>query len=368
VELTRKRQGKNLYELFGQTCPHCGGTGHIVYLPGEDEPEKIEAPTVNIPAIALRPTIEPVTPPIKVVGLEPDLSFNEPYPEFTPTLEKEPFDLLNHPSYQEQGMGAAARRRRRRRLPDGTEESGFKVSAAISPSEGDRTVIRPPQGTSMRPTPNGSFRDRRDRISRSHYNEEINYERVSVEMTPMEQEIYALMGVSPLLRLEREFKELKSVIVSVKLTDESIPTTQLSFSIDEDLEEDQDEDQFDEENNDSLDQLEDFEDQVDTEPIDELESSEDQEDQEESDFSFNFNLDFVLNQDLNAEPTSNVDLTDNITIQDDFDTDQTPELNLEESNSGLDFDQSEDENMDDDEMSSGQKPVIRRRRRRSSAQ
>jgi len=29
VELTRKRQGQNIYELFGKKCPSCNGTGHI---------------------------------------------------------------------------------------------------------------------------------------------------------------------------------------------------------------------------------------------------------------------------------------------------------------------------------------------------
>ncbi|MDX2098855.1 MAG: Rne/Rng family ribonuclease, partial [Leptolyngbyaceae cyanobacterium bins.59] len=35
VELTRKRQGQNIYELFGRSCPTCGGMGHLVHLPGE---------------------------------------------------------------------------------------------------------------------------------------------------------------------------------------------------------------------------------------------------------------------------------------------------------------------------------------------
>ncbi|QPN61187.1 Rne/Rng family ribonuclease [Synechococcus sp. CBW1002] len=36
VELTRKRQGQNLYELFGRACPSCGGLGHVAVLPGQD--------------------------------------------------------------------------------------------------------------------------------------------------------------------------------------------------------------------------------------------------------------------------------------------------------------------------------------------
>ena len=29
VELTRKRQGQNIYELFGKKCSTCDGTGHV---------------------------------------------------------------------------------------------------------------------------------------------------------------------------------------------------------------------------------------------------------------------------------------------------------------------------------------------------
>lgn len=36
VELTRKRQGQNIYELFGRACTSCGGLGHIAVLPGKD--------------------------------------------------------------------------------------------------------------------------------------------------------------------------------------------------------------------------------------------------------------------------------------------------------------------------------------------
>ncbi|MFM7788006.1 MAG: ribonuclease E/G, partial [Microcystis panniformis] len=42
----------------------------------------------------------------------------------------------------------------------------------------------------------------------------------SVEMTPVEQEVYSLMGISPLILVDKEFKDPKSVIVSVKLAGE----------------------------------------------------------------------------------------------------------------------------------------------------
>ena len=39
VELTRKRQGQNIYELFGQKCSCCEGLGHTENLPN---PQKID--------------------------------------------------------------------------------------------------------------------------------------------------------------------------------------------------------------------------------------------------------------------------------------------------------------------------------------
>ncbi len=36
VELTRKRQGQNIYELFSKTCQECGGLGHKALIPGKE--------------------------------------------------------------------------------------------------------------------------------------------------------------------------------------------------------------------------------------------------------------------------------------------------------------------------------------------
>ena len=45
VELTRKRQGQNIYELFGRACPSCGGLGHVAVLPGKDLLQPLAAAT-----------------------------------------------------------------------------------------------------------------------------------------------------------------------------------------------------------------------------------------------------------------------------------------------------------------------------------
>jgi ribonuclease E len=44
VELTRKRQGQNIYELFGRTCSSCGGLGHLVHLPDSADENGVEIP------------------------------------------------------------------------------------------------------------------------------------------------------------------------------------------------------------------------------------------------------------------------------------------------------------------------------------
>jgi ribonuclease E len=44
---------------------------------------------------------------------------------------------------------------------------------------------------------------------------------VAIEMSPEEQDVYALMGISPLVRLNREIRNPKSVILSVVLPGEA---------------------------------------------------------------------------------------------------------------------------------------------------
>jgi ribonuclease E len=120
------------------------------------------------------------------------------------------FDLSYHPNYQEQGAKGSNRRRRRRPGPEtnSKEETVTKVLPNLNkPVEVEELVEERPENLpEERP-------ERRERIIRR---EDIPVERVSVEMTPLEQDVYALMGVSPLVRLDREFKDPKSVIVTVR--------------------------------------------------------------------------------------------------------------------------------------------------------
>ena len=52
VELTRKRQGQNIYELFARACPSCGGLGHVAVLPGKDLSQPLAAETGLVRSVA----------------------------------------------------------------------------------------------------------------------------------------------------------------------------------------------------------------------------------------------------------------------------------------------------------------------------
>ena len=204
VELTRKRQGKNIYELFGQTCPTCGGLGNLVHLPGKSQGESLESPPIVPPAIAIPSVAERYERERKIISYPSDTDYDRnPYQ----------LELANHPNYQEQG-GAANNRRRRRRRSD--------ISLKEDVNESEVTVIT----SRERDTEISSDRyseERKSRIpSRSSRREEVPLEKVVVEMTELEQEIYALMGVSPLVRLEGEFKDSKSVMVYVTKPGETL--------------------------------------------------------------------------------------------------------------------------------------------------
>lgn len=112
VELTRKRQGQNIYELFSRTCSTCGGLGHLVHLPGEPEDSSGEMVERSVTP---RGQDSPVLPEPRTLDLrearseEFDLNGGE---------ELEELELGNQSNYQDRGALSGGRRRRRQRLPD----------------------------------------------------------------------------------------------------------------------------------------------------------------------------------------------------------------------------------------------------------
>lgn len=237
VELTRKRQGQNIYELFGQICPSCGGLGHLVRLPGESDRQMKEiVEPAAVPVALTQSKIPEIPEPVDINGFE----------------DGEDIDYVNHPSYQERG-GLNSNNRRRRRstrlnepgvredttIPKPGSQRPIPVLQLKSETETDdiREIATPAniQSTGLAKRTIGSSEELpvagrigiepTDRIGKPQLikvpRETEPPEVVAVEMTPEEQDVYALMGISPLVRLEQEVRNPKSVILSVVLPGEA---------------------------------------------------------------------------------------------------------------------------------------------------
>jgi ribonuclease E len=256
VELTRKRQGQNIYELFGHSCPTCSGLGHLVQLPGEEDfaaavresgdrtvatsnrlllnlPEGLERRSLTPVAAATPAPVREERPP------EPARAAWEPQNEsvdFEAGSNASPLDLLNHPSYQDLGNGT--RRRRRRRigeepfaLPVEEEPVRSKLRLPNTPSapvaDTRSEYLAPPgiraasEGFGLVNMATVGRREDFDRVrpAKSELMKPMVEppEVISVEMTAEEQDVYALMGVSPLVLTDRSVKNPKNAIVSVTL-------------------------------------------------------------------------------------------------------------------------------------------------------
>ncbi len=256
VELTRKRQGQNIYELFGHSCPTCSGLGHLVQLPGEEDfaaavresgdrtvatsnrvllnlPEGLERRSLTPVAAATPAPVREERPP------EPARAAWEPQSEsvdFETGSNASPLDLLNHPSYQDLGNGT--RRRRRRRigeepfaLPVEEEPVRSKLRLPNTPSapvaDTRSEYLAPPgiraasEGFGLVNMATVGRREDFDRVrpAKSELMKPMVEppEVISVEMTAEEQDVYALMGVSPLVLTDRSVKNPKNAIVSVTL-------------------------------------------------------------------------------------------------------------------------------------------------------
>ncbi|AIE74592.1 MULTISPECIES: Rne/Rng family ribonuclease [unclassified Synechocystis] len=195
VELTRKRQGQNLYELFGQTCPECGGLGHLVELPGEKGFVSLAPTAVSSsipPRLVEKPILSPPSPKVSEAPKKEEAKISSP------------LDLLFHPNYQEQGDRDVNRRRRRRRGSDFPEKETTK-SLGTSRSKGASPTATKEKPATIAP-------QRRERPARRVEKPLVP---LDIAMTPLEQDIYARMGISPLIKTEYADQDPRSFVVSV---------------------------------------------------------------------------------------------------------------------------------------------------------
>ena len=230
VELTRKRQGQNIYELFGQTCPTCGGLGHLAHVPGE---EPVAA--VQFADAAAKGT--GYSSPVQSFSSRPSAKDGRSG-SLDPQADPQELDLMNHPSYQEKN-GRGGRRRRRQRSdsradssPSRSRRSSGSSASPITVDKSDRNNNR--RGRSNRQEEelavetqesrdNGSSVDtsKTKRTRNNRRKPEEPPEIVAVEMTEEQQRIYALMGVSPLVLSEQTVENPQNALVSVVLPGEA---------------------------------------------------------------------------------------------------------------------------------------------------
>ena len=147
VELTRKRQGQNIYELFGRACPSCGGLGHVVVLPGQD-------------------TLQPLA---SVSGLVRSAA----------SARAE----ASTPAALEGGSGGRRRGRGRGgRSSDADSTTAYDDGAAVATAQADAS----PQASS----------------SSEGHNRRPEPELVAVPMEPEQEMVYGWLGLNPALLLD----------------------------------------------------------------------------------------------------------------------------------------------------------------------
>ncbi|QIR37317.1 ribonuclease E/G [Tolypothrix sp. PCC 7910] len=266
VELTRKRQGQNIYELFGETCPTCGGLGHTVRLPGELESRLPTIPTEVPERFIPLPNREPREPREPREAREPRMPVaripeqRETYDGFGDSFDNDSdlgaLNLMNHPSYQELSDHNKRRTRTRRSrigigVPNGKDEGRIVNNplAFVNDPDLDLDADNELAPAPEIPPPSLNKQGWNERGERAKVTKVEPVKPVveppeirTVEMTLEEQDVFALMGVSPLVKLDREVKNPKSVIINIvqpgqipapstESTSDTIATEKVSSSV-----------------------------------------------------------------------------------------------------------------------------------------
>ncbi|NUN64272.1 Rne/Rng family ribonuclease [Pseudanabaena biceps] len=276
VELTRKRQGQSVYELFGRPCASCGGLGHLMHLPGEAAGQPVD-----------------VTSRAWEAKQSNQLDFTSDYDDGDSDSDLggglEP-NLVNHPSYQERSN--LRRRGKRAMLKDSRDaresekvtpvvvETRSRIEARFEPRI-ERDVVErnvptkitlpaissnvlpsvlpnvaPTVVSNVAPDPSPEVVEEDEVVSTVAIAAENLTERpnkreirtkvieppelIVVEMTEEEQDVYSLIGVSPLVLADREVKDPRNVIVTVALPGQAakpanaLPTSRQSERFEQD--------------------------------------------------------------------------------------------------------------------------------------
>jgi len=244
VELTRKRQGQNLYELFGKTCTTCGGLGHLVHLPGEAE----QQPLIATAVVGSRPVSRRAGNGNPWESEEVALSSASLPTEAYPEEETEDVEFVNHPTYVERNNPKERRRGHRRGQREELEINPLGSLASepvasrprpglqlrLSKTEEPRSIELAAELAAPGEEPLEIEVKERQRPGRVKKSSEA-LEAIAIEMTQAEQEVYAMMGISPLVKLDREIKNPRAIQLVVVLPGETIPVPMVEESLEERL-------------------------------------------------------------------------------------------------------------------------------------
>jgi ribonuclease E len=201
VELTRKRQGQNIYELFGHTCNQCGGLGHLAHLPGEQGTVSLNIERFG----SFSPSAYPVGSAVDIAPPVIQRSWDH---------GNDPFERLGD---EENGAAEPLRgdKRRRRRGEKIETPVGREETPRVTPRLGTILVQSPEPINGEVITPEEDETGLKPQRTKPMRMPIEPPERISVEMTNQEKEVYAWIGVSPLIKIEREIRNPRTAIVTV---------------------------------------------------------------------------------------------------------------------------------------------------------
>lgn len=218
VELTRKRMGQNIYELFSKPCYTCGGLGHLAHLPGE-APESAGEMVERVPVLR---SYESTPSGVRL----PDVGVQTSGLSLDPSDDLQELDLTNHPNYQDKGP---RRRRRGRRLGETLpRESNVPPGKVLRQSPGGLSSSLPSANSSPSvlaidsnglskklPEKAPPERVKPSRVDNFKIREDKPPEVISVNMSPEEQDVFAFMGISPLILFEGEIKNPRTAVIEI---------------------------------------------------------------------------------------------------------------------------------------------------------
>jgi len=243
VELTRKRQGQSLYEIFGHSCPTCEGLGILARLPGA-EPGRLLTVESGLPVTLPTEGEDGSSPSLLQEG----------------DSQRAGLRLGSNGVSRTEGRVSLSRSRtapeQRLDLEESRIEVGRKRSRDewVDPRVGQRPVSRSgeaeggslevPGEDLLQPAGGGAEQKRKEsrRPSRGEDGEEQGSHRdqptagrsaraggvessesrparqaITVEMTPLQQRVYSELGLSPLLLLDQPPPSGRDTVVMVAL-------------------------------------------------------------------------------------------------------------------------------------------------------